>query len=118
KTAKDLSERCHPEPRRRQRITRRGSRPVVHLRQKLIDRQQPLGAVRITAKDRVIPTLHADGPIEVVADAQSSAGNELEKDLLVRRSCQAAIGKRNRVVLSTAVAPAAFFGKRRRKERY
>src|SRR5581483_288749 len=40
------------------------------------------------------------------------------KDLLVRRSCQAAIGKRNRVVLSTAVAPAAFFGKRRRKERY
>src|SRR5436305_5588844 len=96
-----------------------GSLPVVHLLQQLIDRQQPFGAIGVAAEDGVVPALHPDRTVEIVADAELAAGNELEEDLLVRGAGQAAIRERDVVGLPAAVGGAAAFaiGRLRRQQR-
>src|SRR2546421_11846298 len=89
-----------------------GSLPVIHLLQQLIDRQQPFGAVGIAAEDGVIPPLHPNRAVELIAHAQLAAGDEAEEDLLVRGSRQTAIGKRGVVVALTALAGTASFASR------
>src|ERR1043166_7251134 len=67
--------------------------PVIHLLQQLIDREQALLAAPLAAEDRVVPPFHPDRPIEIAAERQPAAGDELQKDLLVRRACQSPVGE-------------------------
>ena len=62
----------------------RSSEPVVHLLQQLVDGEKALNAIGFPLENGVIPALHADGAIEIVAHPQLPARNELEKHLFVR----------------------------------
>src|ERR1700681_2211510 len=90
------------------------SDPVVHFLKQLIDGHQPLLAVGVATEDGVIPALHADRAIDVVANAQPSAGYELEEHLLVRRARQTPIRKRNRVGFLAPICRASSSLTRRR----
>ena len=66
----------------------------------------------------MIPPLHADGPVDLVAHAELAPGNEFEEHLLVRGAGEAAVRERNGVLLAPAVgASAALASIVRRQER-
>src|SRR5688572_32466292 len=67
--------------------------PVLQLLQELVDAQQALLPVGVAAQDRVIPALHPDRRVQLAADAEPPAGDELEEDLLVCGAAQPAVGK-------------------------
>ena len=60
----------------------------------------------------MVPALHPDRPVDVAADAEAAAGDELEEDLLVGGAGEAAVGEGDGELLPAAVARAPAFAGR------
>src|SRR4029079_14822468 len=84
-----------------------GLAPVLELLQELVDAEQPLLAVRVTAEDGVIPALHPHGRVELAGDAQPALGDELQEDLLVGGAGEPPVGEGDGLLAGAALGAAA-----------